>query len=80
MCLCPGKNYNWKLKTSRSMYLHGILFAIHLVLRARIRGGITPVQVELQAVIGLRQTSSWNLDAAVKDDFNWKRAEEENVE
>lgn len=40
------------------MYLHGILFAIHQVLRARIRGGITPVQVELQAFIGVRQTSS----------------------
>lgn len=67
-------------KTRRFMYLHGILFAIHLVLRTRFRGGITPVQVELQAVIALRQTSSWNLDTAVKDDFNWRRAEKENVE
>lgn len=80
MYACAGRNSNWKLNMKQILqYLHGIAMAIHSVLRAGVGGAITPVQVELQAVIGLGQISSWNLDTAVKDDFNWKRVEEQNV-
>lgn len=47
-----------KYETKTVQYLHRIAFAIHSVLRARRRGAITPMQVELQAVISLGQISS----------------------
>lgn len=39
-------------------YLHGVPLAIHRVLRARARTEISPVQVELQAIIDARETTS----------------------
>ncbi len=39
-------------------YLHGVALAIHSVLGAGDGGAVTPVQVELQAVVGLGQISS----------------------
>lgn len=54
-------------------YLHGVALAIHSVLGAGDGGAITPVQVELQAVVGLGQISTWNADTAPKGDFDWKR-------
>lgn len=59
-------------------YLHGVALAIHSVLGAGDGGAITPVQVELQAVVGLGQISSWNAHTASKGDFDWKRVEKED--
>ncbi len=50
--------------------LHGIALAIHSVLRARDRAAITPVQVELQAVVSFSQASSLNPNTAVDGDFD----------
>lgn len=39
-------------------YLHGVLAAVHSVLRAGDRGAVAPVQMELHRLIGLVQTST----------------------
>lgn len=46
------------VKEKSVQYLHGIALAVHSVLRAGDRGAVTPVQVELQALVCLRQISS----------------------
>lgn len=63
------------VKEKSVQYLHGIALAVHSVLRAGDRGAVTPVQVELQALVCLRQISSWNAHTA-QGDFDWKRREE----
>jgi len=60
------------------LYLHGIALAIHSVFGARDRGTITPVQVELQAVIFLGKSSSFNADTTVEGDFDWNVVEKQN--
>lgn len=58
-------------------YLHGIALAVHSVLRSGDGGAITPVQVELQALVCLRQISSWNVHIA-QGDFDWRGGEKTN--
>ena len=60
------------LKERAVQYLHGIALAVYSVLRSGDGGAITPVQVELQTLVCLRQISSWNTHTA-QGDFDWKR-------
>lgn len=46
------------LKERAVQYLHGIALAVYSVLRSGDGGAITPVQVELQTLVCLRQISS----------------------
>lgn len=60
------------MKSASVPHLHGRANTVHRVLRARNAAAISPVQVELQAVIDFGQISSWHLDSRVKLDLHWK--------
>lgn len=58
MCVMTKLKFMAQHERETVQYLHGIALAVHSVLRAGDGGAVTPVQVELQAFVGLGQISS----------------------